>query len=60
MAGSSNQQVIEDLLAYAGETDHEKIIRSIAMALAMIMFGREENADSLIEQLCLEKDAILR
>lgn len=60
MMGSANQYVIQDLLGYAHETQHEKIIRSIAMALALIMYGKEESADTLIEQLCLEKDPILR
>lgn len=60
MMGSSNEEVIRDLLAYAHETQHEKIIRSVSMALAFIMYGREEGADTMIEQLCLEKDPILR
>lgn len=60
MLGSANQYVIQDLITYAHETQHEKIIRSIALALALITCGKEENADTLIEQLCTDKDPILR
>jgi 26S proteasome regulatory subunit N2 len=60
MMGSANEEVVKDLFAYAHETQHEKIIRSISIALALIMYGREEGADTLIEQLSLEKDPILR
>ena len=60
MMGSANQVVINDLLTYAHETQHEKIIRSIAIALSLIVYGKEESADALIDQLCLDKDPILR
>jgi 26S proteasome regulatory subunit N2 len=48
------------MLTYAHETQHEKIIRGLALGLALVMFGREEEADVLIEQLLLDKDPILR
>ena len=60
MAGSKNEQAIDDLIKYAHDTQHEKIIRAIAMALALIVYGAEEGADTLIEQLGREKDPILR
>ena len=60
MAGSRNPTVINDILEYAHETKHEKIIRSIAISLAIILFNAEEKADPLIEELCNDKDAILR
>ncbi len=60
MLGSKNEQAIEDLVTYAHDTQHEKIIRAISIALALIMYGAEEAADSLIEQLTREKDSILR
>ena len=40
-----------EMLAYARETAHEKIIRGVAMGLAMACYGREEAADGMIEQL---------
>ena len=60
MLGSASAQAIDELHAYAQDTHHEKIIRSCAVALAMIMFEREEEADPLIEQLLMDKDPILR
>jgi 26S proteasome regulatory subunit N2 len=60
MLGSKNAQAIEDLVTYAHDTQHEKIIRAISIALALIMYGSETAADSLIEQLTREKDPILR
>jgi len=60
MVGSASEKVISELLAYAHDTQHEKIIRACALALAMIMFRREEEAETLIQQMVLDKDAILR
>lgn len=60
MLGSRNEQAIQDLITYAHDTQHEKIIRAIAISLALIMYGAEEAADTLIEQLAREKDPILR
>ena len=41
MAGSGNPESISELVVYAGETQHEKIIRSLGLALAMINYGLE-------------------
>ena len=37
-----------------------QIIRGIAMGLALIMYGREEEAETLIEQMSRDQDPILR
>ena len=60
MAGSMDEQAIDDLVKYAQDTQHEKIIRAIAIALALIVYNGGEKADVLIEQLSKEKDPILR
>lgn len=60
LLGSRNEQAIQDLITYAHDTQHEKIIRAIAISLSLIMYGAEEQADTLIEQLSREKDPILR
>ncbi|MCQ2817937.1 MAG: HEAT repeat domain-containing protein [archaeon] len=60
MVGSKNEQAIDDLLKYVHDTQHEKIIRASSLALALIVYGAEENANALIDQLLLEKDPILR
>ncbi|KAJ3279081.1 proteasome regulatory particle base subunit [Borealophlyctis nickersoniae] len=43
------------MLQYDHETQHEKMIRGLALGISMIMYGREEEADVLIEQLCSDK-----
>merc|ERR1712088_551585 len=51
---------IEDMVAYAQETQHEKILRGLAVGISLVMYGRLEEADPLIESLTRDKDAILR
>ncbi|KAJ3305800.1 proteasome regulatory particle base subunit [Kappamyces sp. JEL0829] len=58
--GSGDAKALEEMLQYAHDTQHEKIIRGLAVGMAMMMFGREEAADAFIEQLCSDKDPILR
>merc|ERR1712130_599064 len=58
--GSKSSGAIEDMVAYAQETQHEKILRGLAVGIALVMYGRLEEADPLIESLTRDKDAILR
>lgn len=44
-----------EMLAYAHDTNHEKIIRGLAVGLALLCYGREEGADSMVEQLCTDQ-----
>jgi hypothetical protein len=37
------------MLNHIQDQTHEKIIRALAMALALQVFGKEEQADTLIE-----------
>ncbi|KAJ3275043.1 proteasome regulatory particle base subunit [Terramyces sp. JEL0728] len=60
MLGTGMPRAVEEMLQYAHDTQHEKIIRGLSLGLAMLMFGREEAADAFIEQLCGDKDPILR
>mmetsp|Transcript_45917 Transcript_45917/g.85735 ORF Transcript_45917/g.85735 Transcript_45917/m.85735 type:complete len:1044 (+) Transcript_45917:91-3222(+) len=59
LAGTASDKSAE-LLTYAHDTQHEKIIRGLALGCALVMYGREEEADTLIEQLCQDADPILR
>jgi len=59
LLGSASENCAE-LINFAHDTQHEKIIRGIAIGLALIMYGREEEADALISQLATDKDPILR
>ncbi|XP_011503655.1 PREDICTED: 26S proteasome non-ATPase regulatory subunit 1 [Ceratosolen solmsi marchali] len=60
MLGSKLTQAIEDMVAYAQETQHEKILRGLAVGIAFTMYGRLEEADPLISSLSADKDPILR
>lgn len=54
------QTSIPDLLNYAHDTEHEKIIRGLALSIAMMVYGKEESADVIIEQLARDRDPIIR
>ncbi|KAI9364396.1 armadillo-type protein [Zopfochytrium polystomum] len=58
--GTGNAEALNDMLQYAHETQHEKIIRGLAIGISLIMYGQEEKADLLIESLSTDKDPILR
>lgn len=60
MLGSGDLELVEELLQYAHESQHEKIIRSIALGVALIMYARQDQADALIGRLEAEQDPILR
>lgn len=51
----SSKKRIEEMLAYAHDTAHEKIIRGLALGLAMIAYGREEGADAIVDALTLDQ-----
>ncbi|KAG1181194.1 hypothetical protein G6F65_007442 [Rhizopus arrhizus] len=60
MLGTANEQALEEMLQYAHETQHEKIIRGLAIGMSFIMYGKEEQADGLIDKLLEDKDPVLR
>ncbi|KAL1807180.1 hypothetical protein ACET3Z_030248 [Daucus carota] len=59
MVGTASEKATE-MLAYAHETQHEKIIRGLALGIALTVYGREEGADTLIEQMTRDQDPIIR
>jgi 26S proteasome regulatory subunit N2 len=60
MLGSGNIKALEDMIQYAHETQHEKIVRGLAIGMALIMYGRQEGADELINGLLVDPDPTLR
>nr|CAH7769373.1 unnamed protein product [Callosobruchus chinensis] len=60
MLGSKNASAIEDMVAYAQESQHEKILRGLSVGIAFTVYGRLEEADELVERLSKDKDPILR
>lgn len=55
MLGTADLQCADEMLTYARETQHEKIIRGLAVGVAFIFYGRQEEADSTIKLLLSEK-----
>lgn len=60
MLGSGDKTAISDMLTYAQETQHENIIRGLAIGIALLNFGVEEKADEIIETLMRQENPILR
>lgn len=60
MLGTGNVKAVEVMISYAHDTTHEKGVRGLAMGMALIMFGRQESADVLIEGLLNDPDPTLR
>jgi 26S proteasome regulatory subunit N2 len=60
MLGTGNMKLLEEMVQYAHETQHEKIVRGLALGMALIMFGRQEAADELINGLLGDPDPYLR
>ena len=48
------------MLNHIDDQNHEKIIRALSIALALQMYGKEAQADTLIEQMTRSKDSIVR
>ena len=60
MLGTGNIKALEDMIQYAHDTQHEKIVRGLALGMALIMYGRQEGADELLNGLLDDPDPILR
>ncbi|KAI1401702.1 26S proteasome regulatory complex, non-ATPase subcomplex, Rpn2/Psmd1 subunit [Hypoxylon fuscum] len=60
MLGTGNVKALEDMVAYAHETSHEKSVRGLALGMALIMYGQQEGADVMIEGLLNDPDPTLR
>lgn len=53
--GSASAECAEEMLVYAHETQHEKIIRGSAIGVAFIFYGRQEQSDGIVATLLAEK-----
>ncbi|KAK1815509.1 proteasome regulatory particle base subunit [Friedmanniomyces endolithicus] len=60
MLGTGNVKVLEEMLQYSHDTQHEKIVRGLAMGMALVMYARQEAADELINGLLEDADPALR
>ncbi|KAI9762783.1 MAG: proteasome regulatory particle base subunit [Chaenotheca gracillima] len=60
MLGTGNVKALGEMIQYAHDTQHEKSVRGLAMGMALIMFGRQEASDELINGLLDDPDPTLR
>ena len=58
-AGAGSDAAAE-LVAYARDTAHEKIVRACGVGAALTVLGCENNADGLIDSLATDADPLLR
>lgn len=55
MLGTGSSKALDEMLQYAHETQHEKIIRGLAVGISLLFYGKEEAADGVIEILTSDK-----
>jgi 26S proteasome regulatory subunit N2 len=60
MLGTADYRSIDEMLRYAKETQHEKIVRGLAMGVALCLYGREDIAENFIPNLLAQQDPLLR
>lgn len=59
-AGTGSSDRIAEMMAYARDTQHEKIVRGLGIGVAIAHYGREEDADGAIEAMARDQDSTLR
>lgn len=61
MTASMNQEAYEEMKAYVIETQHDKIQRGLRTGIALLAYGRMEEAESWANDLLEDKsNAVLR
>ncbi|KAJ2551982.1 proteasome regulatory particle base subunit [Coemansia sp. RSA 1933] len=60
MMGTKSESTLSDMLQYAKETEHEKIIRALSVGMGLVMFGRKQEADEFVAKVIEEEDPLLR
>ena len=55
MLGTASKKAHEEMISYTRETQHEKIIRSLAVGAAFLQYGAREEADPVIDSMLEEK-----
>ena len=58
--GAGDEAATRDMLTYALETQHENIIRGLAIGIALVQYGREDKANFIIDELMQQESSILR
>ncbi|KAH8738624.1 PSMD1 protein [Cryptosporidium ryanae] len=60
MFGSGSTRVVNNLISYAKDTQHEKIIRACSVALGLVMYGKQEEVNELFAQLNSDNEHFIR
>ncbi len=58
MLGTAAAEPVQEMLTYARETNHEKIIRGLAIGVAFVFYSRQEEANSTVKLLLAEKVSV--
>eukprot|EP00178_Gracilaria_changii_P017261 TRINITY_DN4934_c0_g1_i1.p1 TRINITY_DN4934_c0_g1~~TRINITY_DN4934_c0_g1_i1.p1 ORF type:complete len:1095 (-),score=205.03 TRINITY_DN4934_c0_g1_i1:3303-6587(-) len=58
--GSGSEDVCNEMYAYAIETEHQKIIRGLALGIALVCYRREDDAMPMIKKMLAENEPIMR
>ncbi|PXF44863.1 26S proteasome non-ATPase regulatory subunit 1-like [Gracilariopsis chorda] len=58
--GSGSEEVCNEMYAYAEETEHQKIIRGLALGIALVNYGREDEAMPMIKKMLADNEPIMR
>ena len=51
---------VDEMLAFARDTQKEKVVRGIALGLSFVSLGRGSEVEGLIGEMCEDRDAVLR
>lgn len=60
MLGSGDQTIARDMLTYAQETQHENIIRGLAIGIALLFYQQELKSLTIVDELMAQENPILR
>jgi 26S proteasome regulatory subunit N2 len=58
LLGTADASSAEEMLTYARETQHEKIIRGLAIGIGFLYYGHQKEADRTIQLLVVKKVCI--
>lgn len=59
-SATADEIAAQEMLSYAHSTRHDKVTRGVSMGLALMMYGQEEHATPLIEQMVRDSNYIIR
>ncbi|KAH7649667.1 PSMD1 protein [Cryptosporidium bovis] len=60
MFGSGSTRAVNNLISYAKDTQHEKIIRACSVALGLVAYGKQEEVNELFAQLNSDNEHFIR